>query len=250
MTSGDSLSRLHDLSATKLLPDKVRFADYQYVSDLLKNKLKNDGSELEKFVIIDVRDVDYKGGHIANSVQIPDNQFYDQMPELMEKYHDSTIIVMCMDGSLRSIECIEYYAKARNQIVKYYEEDNKSSYYYQYRLKIEHSAHKTVLRSIKFDDEKWMKMFVEKKKINMKFKQNMQKFENLKKQKLFVFAGGFFEFINISRSKQHEILIKDFDISQWEELNIMGQKKIYHKIEYYTTRRSCPLRKTQTKRCF
>eukprot|EP01084_Bolivina_argentea_P205026 350256_1 len=247
-----SISHLHDLSTAKLLPDGVRFLDYFRVLKLIRSKDRN-------YMIFDLRGIDYLGGHLANSVHIPDTSFYDQIPMILQKNHGvSMVMFQCMDGSLRSVENVEYLAKARKELIKNYDEATKTSYYYQYKLKVQHDAHKTVLRSINWESEGWMKRFVEKKKVEIDFSLHEDMFRNVRNQKLFVIAGGFFEFMNslISHTKiainsmEWHKLISDFDMAQWEELSVMGEKKLYHRKEYYTTRRINPLRKTMTKREF
>ncbi|TID14148.1 hypothetical protein CANINC_004794 [Pichia inconspicua] len=59
----------------------IKYIDSQTLKQWINNGATNFGS---KFVIIDVRDSDYVGGHIVESVHIPSSKFKDeQLPLLL-----------------------------------------------------------------------------------------------------------------------------------------------------------------------
>lgn len=61
----------------------------------LKNWLSGSKSQSE-FIIIDVRDDDYGGGHIANSINCPSRDFSAHLSSLYDKYKGRTVVFHCM----------------------------------------------------------------------------------------------------------------------------------------------------------
>ncbi|CAI5759577.1 unnamed protein product [Candida verbasci] len=71
------------------------FSDLRFISrKTLKNWIQNGLSPSGKFLVIDVRDSDYIGGHIKNSINLPSNTFYDFLPNLYKKLYDDNIKVV------------------------------------------------------------------------------------------------------------------------------------------------------------
>lgn len=75
----------------------VKYIDPQTLKQWINNGVTNFGS---KFVIIDVRDSDYVGGHIVESVHIPSSKFKDeQLPLLLNNMRQNgqeTVVFHCM----------------------------------------------------------------------------------------------------------------------------------------------------------
>ncbi|KAG0200668.1 hypothetical protein BGX28_006325 [Mortierella sp. GBA30] len=59
------------------------YVDSDVVKTLLEDKTKVPGKD---YLIIDVRDVDYAGGHIPGSLNIPANELPEKLPTLIEEY--------------------------------------------------------------------------------------------------------------------------------------------------------------------
>ncbi|KAF9150466.1 hypothetical protein BG015_007731 [Linnemannia schmuckeri] len=59
------------------------FVDGDVVKDLLEDKSKVPGKD---YLVIDVRDSDYIGGHIRGSVNIPSQELPEKLPTLIEEY--------------------------------------------------------------------------------------------------------------------------------------------------------------------
>eukprot|EP01084_Bolivina_argentea_P096066 172708_1 len=161
------------------------------------------------YIIIDVRDpnVDFVGGHITKSVNISSAKFYDSLPEIFSKYNNKDeFMLMCMYGAHRSIECMKFYKKAINEIIKNYNKETGKSFYYNNN----------------------------KNKIDIECNELM--YQNLCKQKLYTIFEGFFGFLNNPKvNKDNKNIIVDFDMDQWQELTVLNVTKLYHKQEFFAS---------------
>ncbi|CAO3623895.1 unnamed protein product [Mucor hiemalis] len=61
------------------------FAEPEELMDLVLDESKQPGRD---YVIVNVRDVDYAGGHIPGAINIPANQMYDKANDLITHYKD------------------------------------------------------------------------------------------------------------------------------------------------------------------
>ncbi|KAG0093838.1 hypothetical protein BGZ93_006586 [Podila epicladia] len=64
---------------------KPTYVDSPVLEELLKDKTKVPRKD---YLIIDVRDADYIGGHIPGCLNIPAHDLPDKLPELIEEYKD------------------------------------------------------------------------------------------------------------------------------------------------------------------
>ncbi|KAK3836957.1 MAG: Rhodanese-like protein [Linnemannia elongata] len=86
------------------------FVDGDVVKDLLEDKSKVPGKD---YLIIDVRDSDYIGGHIRGSVNIPSQDLRDQLPTLIEEYKAvPQLIFHCALSQVRGPKAANRWAEA------------------------------------------------------------------------------------------------------------------------------------------
>ncbi|KAG1440476.1 hypothetical protein G6F56_011910 [Rhizopus delemar] len=65
------------------------FAEPEEVMALVRDPSKQ--PEID-YVVVDVRDDDYKGGHIPGSINVPAGKMYEEANELIQKYSKVPII--------------------------------------------------------------------------------------------------------------------------------------------------------------
>lgn len=84
-----------------------------YISqNLLKNKIENNSNIL----IIDVRDDDYIGGHIKNSIHIPSIDFDVRIKEILWLIDTADeIILHCQESIIRSPRCAKLLSLITNK---------------------------------------------------------------------------------------------------------------------------------------
>ncbi|GJJ78858.1 hypothetical protein EMPS_11217 [Entomortierella parvispora] len=73
------------LNATMSSHQQPTYVDSKVLKALLEDKSKIPGKD---YLVIDVRDVDYAGGHIPGGVNIPSSELVDHLPTLIEKHKD------------------------------------------------------------------------------------------------------------------------------------------------------------------
>ncbi|TDH65075.1 uncharacterized protein CCR75_006056 [Bremia lactucae] len=86
---------------------------------VLAEILRNPDLSSSRYVIIDVRDTDYAGGHIRSAVNIPEEFFMDndRVDVLVDKYKDKDLIVFhCMMSQIRGPSCAKRF-KSRMDVV-------------------------------------------------------------------------------------------------------------------------------------
>ncbi|KAI8078413.1 hypothetical protein BDF21DRAFT_420462 [Thamnidium elegans] len=59
------------------------FAEPEELYDLVLDTRKQPGKD---YVIVDVRDADFKGGNIPGAVNVPANEMYDKANDLIREY--------------------------------------------------------------------------------------------------------------------------------------------------------------------
>ncbi|KAF9099115.1 hypothetical protein BGX29_007289 [Mortierella sp. GBA35] len=86
------------------------FVDSEVVRTLLEDKTKVAGKD---YLVIDVRDVDYIGGHIRGSVNIPSSELPDKLPELIEEYKEvPQLFFHCALSQVRGPKAANRWAQA------------------------------------------------------------------------------------------------------------------------------------------
>ncbi len=218
-----------DINATKVLVNKAEFIQCEEILSLLNSNDSN-------YIIIDVRQEndDYIGGHIANSIRIPNQIFYNKIPEMMEKYNQKSIFILqCMYGARRSVECMEFYAKAISEVIANYSKKDETSYFIMYTSKVDTDNIKSKTKFAAMDDMN-NSTYIDKKTIYIKCNELM--YHNLCNQKLYVVKDGFFGFINNTNVDQTNTnIIAQFDMNEWQELSVLNETKLYHKNEFFSS---------------
>ncbi|KAG0283215.1 hypothetical protein BGZ96_012409 [Linnemannia gamsii] len=86
------------------------FVDGNVVKDLLEDKSKVPGKD---YLIIDVRDSDYAGGHIRGSVNIPSSELPEKLPTLIEEHKDvPQLFFHCAMSQIRGPKAANRWADA------------------------------------------------------------------------------------------------------------------------------------------
>ncbi|KAF9136716.1 hypothetical protein BGX30_010930 [Mortierella sp. GBA39] len=86
------------------------FVDGAVVKDILEDKSKVPGKD---YLIIDVRDSDYIGGHIRGSVNIPAHDIRENLPTLIEEYKAvPQLIFHCALSQVRGPKAANRWAEA------------------------------------------------------------------------------------------------------------------------------------------
>ncbi|KLO08675.1 Rhodanese-like protein [Schizopora paradoxa] len=93
---------------------------YRYINgDDLSRLIKSEKKPHEDYVVVDVRDDDYVGGNIANSVNHPSYTFEDNVNRLVEKTKKvSMVIFHCALSQQRGPKAARIYAEARKAAEK------------------------------------------------------------------------------------------------------------------------------------
>eukprot|EP01084_Bolivina_argentea_P157541 274519_1 len=218
-----------DINLIKDLTSDAAFIECEKILSLLNSDVSN-------YVIIDVRqkNEDYIGGHIANSIRIPHMTFYWQIPFIFAQYNSkSMFILQCMYGVRRSVECMEFYAKAVAEVIANYEKTDETSYFIMYKSKIDNddSGSKTKFGAM---NDMNNSIYIDKKIIYIKCTESM--YNNLCNQKLYVVKDGFFGLINDPNvDKTNTNIIAEFDEDEWQQLSILNKTKLYHKNEFFSS---------------
>jgi rhodanese-related sulfurtransferase len=99
-------------------PKPITVSSITYIKpSALSNQLL-DPSASSKVAVVDVRDNDYLGGHIKNSVHAPIDQFDARMPELLRTLKDKDRVVFhCMLSQQRGPSAALSYARAKAEQV-------------------------------------------------------------------------------------------------------------------------------------
>eukprot|EP01084_Bolivina_argentea_P006362 12059_1 len=237
------------------LPENCEFVTVTDLKNMLQTQSHSDCT------IIDVRDKtdDYSGGHVKHSINISHQQFYDSIPDIVNKYNNkSQIVICCMYGARRSVKCIEFLSKAISEIIENYSKETSKSHYFMYHVKTRQprlgqqdgkvELNDNLVEQAQLEDDSsihllydgkygWMDENVVKKKIDINCNDKLIK--NLQKQQLNVLKGGFFAFLNdLMDSKRDNIInmMEDFQEDKYEMLELRGlfdKKMWYHKNEYF-----------------
>ncbi|KAF9129649.1 hypothetical protein BGW39_003974 [Mortierella sp. 14UC] len=86
------------------------FVDGNVVKELLEDKSKVPGKD---YLIVDVRDSDYIGGHIRGSVNIPAHELPEKIPTLIEEYKAvPQLIFHCALSQARGPKAAKRWAEA------------------------------------------------------------------------------------------------------------------------------------------
>ncbi|KAG0378902.1 hypothetical protein BGX24_002457 [Mortierella sp. AD032] len=86
------------------------FVDGDVVKELLEDKSKVPGKD---YLIVDVRDSDYIGGHIRGSVNIPSHDLPERLPTLIEEYKQvPQLIFHCALSQVRGPKAANRWAEA------------------------------------------------------------------------------------------------------------------------------------------
>ncbi|KAI9267198.1 hypothetical protein EDC94DRAFT_515649 [Helicostylum pulchrum] len=101
------------------------FAEPEELRDLVLDTEKEPERD---YAIIDVRDSDFKGGHIPGAKNVPANQMYDKVGDLVREYADVPIVYFhCALSQVRGI-----YKQAKkkkvNEFIKFNIRPQVSSY--------------------------------------------------------------------------------------------------------------------------
>eukprot|EP01084_Bolivina_argentea_P072357 131378_1 len=232
------------------LPVRVRYLPQDDLAELVRS------GTIEDYVVIDVRDetMDHSGGHITGSANISDKIFYDSIPEILRKYGKTpSLTVYCMYSQRRSVKCMEFYAKAIEEIIENYDKDTGKSHYFMYSLSnrgearnVDESGGDMLIRN---GQPGWMDQSSTQKRVEIDFVDD-DMIQNLTNQKLHVLEGGFFMWINKLKDTD---LIEGFDQTHYEQLELRGifnQKMYYHKKEYFAKKQFMELKKADKSKHF
>eukprot|EP00483_Globobulimina_turgida_P000881 UN00882 len=209
-------------SCLQIQCQKVKYILQSELATLMGKPSESD--TVNNYVIIDVREefVDYDGGQIRGSVNIPEDEFVAKIPDIFAKYNTKKKLIFCdMYGAEtgRSLSCFQHYKKCKKEIISHY--GTETSYY---TMKNEDNNHEKIAEMINNKTSK------ERIDINC----NREMINNLSKQQVFVLKGGVFEIVNSSFAD----LVDNFDESKWEQLALPGfygdQKRWYHQNEYFS----------------
>ncbi|KAF9925393.1 hypothetical protein FBU30_004807 [Linnemannia zychae] len=89
---------------------RPEYIDGEVVKELLEDKSKVSGKD---YLIIDVRDSDYVGGHIRGSVNIPSKELPERLPTLIESYKEiPQLIFHCALSQVRGPKAANRWAEA------------------------------------------------------------------------------------------------------------------------------------------
>lgn len=93
-------------STVAVMTSRVLRMSAEELAALIKSK-----PAAKQLVVIDVRDEDHEGGHIAGSVNVPSDSFYIRQRELIEEYGDyERVVFHCMQSQIRGPRCASIYA--------------------------------------------------------------------------------------------------------------------------------------------
>ncbi|GAA5802903.1 hypothetical protein HPULCUR_008378 [Helicostylum pulchrum] len=88
------------------------FAEPEELRDLVLDTEKEPERD---YAIIDVRDSDFKGGHIPGAKNVPANQMYDKVGDLVREYADVPIVYFhCALSQVRGPKSARIYCETRN----------------------------------------------------------------------------------------------------------------------------------------
>ncbi|KAF9426311.1 hypothetical protein BGZ94_006699 [Podila epigama] len=89
---------------------KPTFVDAHVLEELVKDKSKRPRKD---YLVIDVRDADYVGGHIPGCLNVPLSQLPDRLPELIEEYKEvPQLFFHCALSQVRGPKGARYWSEA------------------------------------------------------------------------------------------------------------------------------------------
>ncbi|KAI8369244.1 Rhodanese-like domain-containing protein [Radiomyces spectabilis] len=81
--------------------------DSDVLVKLMQDKTKKAGQD---YVVVDVRDHDYRGGNIVNAINLPSKTFRHGLPEFAKKYgHVPLVFFHCMQSQTRGPKAARIY---------------------------------------------------------------------------------------------------------------------------------------------
>lgn len=102
-------TRTHTLTHTHINPAAMAYEPSYYYIEPTEVAALLRGPEVEKTVVIDVRDEDFRGGHIRGAVNIPSHNFYkdERINEIFQQHCSGKekIIFHCMMSQVRGPKC-------------------------------------------------------------------------------------------------------------------------------------------------
>uniref|UniRef100_A0A1D1YWM9 CDC25-like phosphatase YCH1 n=1 Tax=Anthurium amnicola TaxID=1678845 RepID=A0A1D1YWM9_9ARAE len=89
------------------MSDPVEFIKPSELAEIIKDTNQTPGKD---YLIVDVRDGDYEGGNIPNSINSPSKKFHDHVNELISKYNQvPKIVFTCALSQVRGPKCARIY---------------------------------------------------------------------------------------------------------------------------------------------
>ncbi|KAI7869071.1 Rhodanese-like protein [Spinellus fusiger] len=88
----------------------VQYIEADTLAEMIKNKQRD-------FLIVDVRDTDYAGGHITGAVNIPAHTIIDRAHELVVEYEQVPLMVFhCALSQVRGPKSARIYNEAKQHL--------------------------------------------------------------------------------------------------------------------------------------
>ncbi|SHO77295.1 Similar to S.cerevisiae protein YCH1 (Phosphatase with sequence similarity to Cdc25p) [Malassezia sympodialis ATCC 42132] len=99
-------------------------APYKYIdADSLASMLKQRSENPRSVVVVDVRDDDYEGGHIAGAIHSPSSTFLDSVNDLLAKVRDyDNVVFHCALSQQRGPKAARIYREVRDATSMYQRE--------------------------------------------------------------------------------------------------------------------------------
>jgi hypothetical protein len=177
------------------------------------NSVTNNNKNVKSFLIIDVRDVDFAGGHIImNCVNIFHTNLEKQWSTVISDYsHIPLLIFHCMYSEIRGPAAYQRYQYLTQTLLKMYKTEKQPKQEQEQEQKQSNSNNNS-----SSEKQKQNKANIEIYFQGIGFVLNDEIVTNLSKQQIKVLKGGFYEWVEQCQKHNQLQLIQDYNPKMWQ----------------------------------